>query len=110
MNSPAASSVITTRSDWQSCIFCMNKTYKKDGKLHKVESEERMKNILEAARHNLDHEIEFKVLHVIRHTSRFFFNIVCMFLFYCFIVYIIHILMSDLKLRACVLIFDVFRL
>jgi hypothetical protein len=41
----------------------MNKTYKKDGKLHKVESEERMKNILEAARHNLDHEIEFKVLH-----------------------------------------------
>ena len=38
MNSPAASSVITTRSDWQSCIFCTNKTYKKDGKLHKVES------------------------------------------------------------------------
>ena len=37
MNSPVASSVITTRSDWQSCIFCMNKTYKKDGKLHKVE-------------------------------------------------------------------------
>jgi hypothetical protein len=65
MNSPAASSVITTRSDWQSCIFCTNKTYKKDGKLHKVESEERMKNILEAASpgHNLDHEIEFKVLH-----------------------------------------------
>ena len=63
MNSPAASSVITTRSDWQSCIFCTNKTYKKDGKLHKVESEERMKNILEAARHNLDPEIEFKVLH-----------------------------------------------
>jgi hypothetical protein len=54
MNSPAASSVITTRSDWQSCIFCTNKTYKKDGKLHKVESKERMKNILEAARHNLD--------------------------------------------------------
>jgi hypothetical protein len=45
--------------DWQSCIFCTNKTYKKDGKLHKVESEERMNNILEAARHNLDHEIEF---------------------------------------------------
>jgi hypothetical protein len=62
MNSTAASSVITTRSDWQSCIFCTNKTYKKDGKLHKVESEERMKNILEAASpgHNLDHEIEFK--------------------------------------------------
>ena len=54
MNSPAASSVITTRSDWQSCIFCTNKTYKKDGKLHNVDSEERMKNILEAARHNLD--------------------------------------------------------
>jgi hypothetical protein len=32
---------------------------RKDGKLHKVESEERMKNILEAARHNIDHEIEF---------------------------------------------------
>ena len=60
-----ASSVITTRSDWQSCIFCTNKTYKKDGKLHKVESEERMTNILETASpgHNLDHEIEFKVLH-----------------------------------------------
>ena len=55
MNSPAASSVITTRPDWQSCIFCTNKTYKKDGKLHKVESEERMNNILEAAKHNLDH-------------------------------------------------------
>jgi hypothetical protein len=26
MNSTAASSVITTRSDWQSCIFCTNKT------------------------------------------------------------------------------------
>jgi hypothetical protein len=26
--SPVASSVITTRSDWQSCIFCTNKTYK----------------------------------------------------------------------------------
>jgi predicted protein tyrosine phosphatase len=65
MNSTAASSVITTRSDWQSCIFCTNKTYKKDGKLHKVEPEERMKNILEAASpgHNLDHEIEFMVLH-----------------------------------------------
>jgi hypothetical protein len=63
MNSPATSSVITIRSYWQSCIFCTNKTYKKDGKLHKVESEERMKNILEAARHKLDHEIEFKVLH-----------------------------------------------
>jgi len=63
MNSPAASSVITTRPDWQSCIFCTNKTYKKDGKLHIVESEERMNNIFEAARHNLDHEIEFKVLH-----------------------------------------------
>ena len=37
MNSPVASTVITTRSDWQSCIFCTNKTYKKDGKLHKVE-------------------------------------------------------------------------
>ena len=37
MNSPAASSVITTRSDWQSCIFCTNKSYKKYGKLHKVE-------------------------------------------------------------------------
>ena len=37
MNSPVASSVITTRSDWQSCIFCTNKTYKKDWKLHKVE-------------------------------------------------------------------------
>ena len=37
MNSPVASSVITTRSDWQSCIFCTNKAYKKDGKLHKVE-------------------------------------------------------------------------
>jgi hypothetical protein len=37
MNSPAASFVITTRSDWQSCIFCTNKTYKKDEKLHKVE-------------------------------------------------------------------------
>ena len=63
MNSTTASSVITTRSDWQSCIFCTNKTYIKDGKLHKVESEERMKNILEAARHNLDYEIEIKVLH-----------------------------------------------
>jgi hypothetical protein len=41
MNSPAASSVITTRSDWQSCIFCTNKTYKKDGKLHKVDSEKK---------------------------------------------------------------------
>jgi hypothetical protein len=37
MNSPVASSVIRTRSDWQSCIFCTNKIYKKDGKLHKVE-------------------------------------------------------------------------
>jgi hypothetical protein len=37
MNSSAVSSVITTRSDWQSCIFCTNKRYKKDGKLHKVE-------------------------------------------------------------------------
>ena len=37
MNSPVASSVIITRSDWQSCIICTNKRYKKDGKLHKVE-------------------------------------------------------------------------
>ncbi|VDI78141.1 Hypothetical predicted protein [Mytilus galloprovincialis] len=62
--SPAAStSRITTRSEWYSCIFCKNKTYKKDAKLHKVESEDRIKNILEAARINSDHEIESTVLH-----------------------------------------------
>ncbi|VDI23730.1 Hypothetical predicted protein [Mytilus galloprovincialis] len=57
--SPATStSRITTRSEWYSCIFCKNTTYKKDAKLHKVESEDRIKNILEAARNNSDHEIE----------------------------------------------------
>ncbi|CAC5425704.1 TH [Mytilus coruscus] len=62
--SPAAStSRITTRSDWYSGIFCKNTTYKHDARLHKVESEDRIKNILEAARNNSDHEIESTVLY-----------------------------------------------
>jgi DUF4097 and DUF4098 domain-containing protein YvlB len=81
MNSPATSSVITTRykkdgklhkveseermenytksSQKKGWKTTQSRVRRKDGKLHKVESEERMKNILEAARHNIDHEIEF---------------------------------------------------
>jgi hypothetical protein len=47
---------ITTRSDWTYCIFCKKKNYKKDHKLHKIESQNRMKKILDAARHNSDYE------------------------------------------------------
>ena len=54
---------ITTRSDWTYCIFCKKKSYKKDHKLHKIESQNRMKKILDAARRNSDYEIESKVLH-----------------------------------------------
>ena len=51
---------ITTRSY---CIFCKMKSYKKDHKLNKFESQDRMKKILDAARRNSDYEIESKVLH-----------------------------------------------
>jgi hypothetical protein len=54
---------ITTRSDWTCCIFCKKNSYKKYHKLHKIESQDRMKKILDAARRNSDYEIESKVLH-----------------------------------------------
>ena len=53
---------ITTRSDWTYCIFCKKKSYRKDQKLHKIESQDRMKKILDASRRNSDYEIESKVL------------------------------------------------
>ena len=40
------------------CIFCKKKSYKKDHKLHQIESQDRMKKILDAARRNSDYEIE----------------------------------------------------
>ena len=50
---------ITTRSDWTFCIFCKKNSYKKkDHKLHKIESQDRMKKIFDAARRNSDYEIE----------------------------------------------------
>ena len=54
---------VTTRSDWSNCIFCKNKSYKKDKKLHKIESEDRMKNILETARCKSDSAMEYLVSH-----------------------------------------------
>jgi len=61
LNIPGSS--ITTRSNWDSCIFCKNKTFKKDTKLHKLETEERKRNILEVAKRKSDSEIEHLVLH-----------------------------------------------
>ncbi|CAC5405266.1 unnamed protein product [Mytilus coruscus] len=66
---PSVSGVCTRSKmqsfDWSSCIFCCNKTFKKDRKLRKFESDERIKNVLSVAESNDD---AFKV-EIVSHPS-----------------------------------------
>ena len=45
---------MTTPFDWSQCIFCKQKSYKKDRNLKRVESKDRIKNILHAVNNKSD--------------------------------------------------------
>ena len=64
---PLTSGVLTRSSlptfDWHKCVFCLNKTYKKDRKLHQLESEERSQKILNAAETKDDKHMLFLLSH-----------------------------------------------
>jgi hypothetical protein len=69
MNASACGSVRTSESicvktrsmtapfDWSQCIFCKQKSYKKDRNLKRVESKDRVKNILHAANNKSDFDM-----------------------------------------------------
>jgi hypothetical protein len=48
---------MTAPFDWSQCIFCKQKSYKKDRNLKRVESKDRIKNILHAANNKSDFDI-----------------------------------------------------
>ena len=48
---------MTAPFDWSQCIFCKQKSYKKDRNLKRVESKDRVKNILHAANNKSDFDI-----------------------------------------------------
>ena len=62
------SPVIMTRStrvsdtaDWSACIFCKHKTYKKEKKMHKVSSDERIQSIIHTATLTSDNEMLYQI-------------------------------------------------
>ena len=69
MNTSACGSVRTSESicvktrsmtvpfDWSQCIFCKQKSYKKDRNLKGVEPKDRVKNILHAANNKSDFDM-----------------------------------------------------
>ena len=48
---------MTAPFDWSQCIFCKQKSYKKDRNLKSVESKDRVKNILHAANNKSDFDM-----------------------------------------------------
>ena len=48
---------MTAPFDWSQCIFCKQKSYKKDRNLKRVESKDRVKNILHAANNKSDFDM-----------------------------------------------------
>ncbi|CAG2205309.1 unnamed protein product [Mytilus edulis] len=50
--------------DWNACIICNNKSYKKDKKLIKIESDDRVGRILSAAHHYSDFHLISKISQV----------------------------------------------
>ena len=48
---------MTAPFDWSQCIFCKQKSYKKDRNLKRVESKDRVKNILHAANNKYDFDM-----------------------------------------------------
>jgi hypothetical protein len=48
---------MTAPFDWSQCLFCKQKSYKKDRNLKRVESKDRVKNILHAANNKSDFDM-----------------------------------------------------
>ncbi|CAG2253830.1 unnamed protein product [Mytilus edulis] len=60
--------------DWNACIICNNKSYKKDKKLIKIESDDRVGRILSAAHHYSDFHLISKISQVDFKEKAFYHN------------------------------------
>ena len=52
---------MSSPTNWSACIFCNKKSYKEDKKLLKIESDERLSSITNAANHNGDSNLLHKI-------------------------------------------------
>jgi hypothetical protein len=75
---------MTAPFDWSQCIFCKQKSYKKDRNLKRVESKDRVKNILHAANNKSDFDmVSLRQRHsFVLQLVQIFLNLFCLCIFH----------------------------